>query len=652
MEAKSKALSALLHRTAIDDHEEILKACSTALKTSKGDLEILYTRVIALLKLERHDDALAAIEEGGYQLKEKTKVERAYALYKTGQLEEAKKLAKSIGDNRGARHVEAQASYRSEDFNSASAVYRALSEDKQSEENDLRINSSATDANLEWSNQGDLVEKKKHSREDLELFETAYNAACASIARGELQQGGVLLKRAHDTTDLCMSNEDLTDDEKEAEVLAIRVQQLFVLSSLGKGEEARSLASNISTERLSDASTVKVAQNNAIAARIDQSNPHLNRRLLDAKANLPATDKLFKYQEGVLQQNSLSLDLQAQKPQSVIKTTETILNKAQPSTSPYINALSVLNASAHAQGELANFGLKKILPLFEKRPVDLGLAMTIIQLYVLTNNHGSAINIMDKLINHLSKSAKPSDQDVLHAPGLIALQVSLYSSQNRRSQIRTTLARAASYWRRKSKAPTSLLQAAGTTLLDSPEPEHQAIAREIFSILHQSDPASRLATAGFIASHAQASPSSITETDLSALPPLSEQIQGIDIDALEKAGVLALPNVPSTTISSTRKRQLEDLQKPKKKRIRFSKRPKDFDPDKKMDPERWLPLQDRSSYRPSRKKGKRKEGERERTQGGVAGGDKMMEKGGEVVKGAEKVGGGGGKGKGKKKGKR
>ena len=40
------------------------------------------------------------------------------------------------------------------------------------------------------------MQKKKPAREDLEAFETAYNAACGSIARGELAQGEVLLKRA------------------------------------------------------------------------------------------------------------------------------------------------------------------------------------------------------------------------------------------------------------------------------------------------------------------------------------------------------------------------------------------------------------------------------------------------------------------------
>lgn len=78
-------------------------------------------------------------------------------------------------------------------------LYKELAGDHatlEGEENDLRINSGATDAQLEWTRQGDLVVKKKAGREDLEAFETAYNAACGSIAREELGQGGVLLKRA------------------------------------------------------------------------------------------------------------------------------------------------------------------------------------------------------------------------------------------------------------------------------------------------------------------------------------------------------------------------------------------------------------------------------------------------------------------------
>ena len=81
----------------------------------------------------------------------------------------------------------------------ASEFYTALISTQATEkdnESDLRINLSATDTQLAWTKQLQSGGRKKPSREDLELFETAYNSACSSIARGELGQGAVLLKRA------------------------------------------------------------------------------------------------------------------------------------------------------------------------------------------------------------------------------------------------------------------------------------------------------------------------------------------------------------------------------------------------------------------------------------------------------------------------
>lgn len=90
-------------------------------------------------------------------------------------------------------------SYRLEEFAQTAELYKDLSTSQaafETEVNDLRINSGATDAQLEWKNQGHLVQKKKPGKEDMEAFETAYNAACSSIARREFGQGEVLLKRA------------------------------------------------------------------------------------------------------------------------------------------------------------------------------------------------------------------------------------------------------------------------------------------------------------------------------------------------------------------------------------------------------------------------------------------------------------------------
>ena len=109
MATGTQSLNALLQRTTIDDHEEILKACNASLKQSKKESNVLHTKAVALLKLDRYEDALRAFEDGGEALKNEASLERSYALYKNGQLSEANQVAKGILDDRGARHVEAQA---------------------------------------------------------------------------------------------------------------------------------------------------------------------------------------------------------------------------------------------------------------------------------------------------------------------------------------------------------------------------------------------------------------------------------------------------------------------------------------------------------------------------------------------------------------
>lgn len=122
-------------------------------------------------------------------------------------------------------------------------MYRELaSQGVKDEEYDIRINSGAVDAQLEWSGQGELAQKKKPEREDLAVFETAYNAACGSIARAEYAQGEICLKRAKN---LCEALSDLSEAEKQAEILPITVQQVFVLTQMGRVDEAEQLATTI-----------------------------------------------------------------------------------------------------------------------------------------------------------------------------------------------------------------------------------------------------------------------------------------------------------------------------------------------------------------------------------------------------------------------
>ena len=638
------SLASLLKQSHIRDDDEVLRAADAALKTSKNDIEAQHVKVVALLKLDRYDDAITALNAGGEKLKERATLEHAYALYKSGHPAAAAELAAKTS-SRGHAHVEAQARYRKEDFARAAELYRQLAADVgEDAEADLRINSGAVDAQLEWSGRGDLVEKKKPGREDLEAFETAYNAACGSIARGELGQGEVLLKRA---ADLCSSLEDLSEEEREAELVPIKVQRVYVLARLGRDKEAEELAQNLDIKSISDAVTRHIAQVNSTATTTTQ-NPYLSQRLVSKDLETFKPNYPFQYQSSVLRRNAYATGLQALKYRGTAESTAEILKKeTNPNTDAFYNSLSVVNAAAHAKGQTGKDALKHILPVLERRPNDLGLLLTVTQLYVSVGNPAAAISLLE------SFSKRQEGTEARFAPGLVATKVSLYLSQGRKSSARSELAEAATHYHSKAKQGqterpsgfTHLYKAAGKASLETDDPDSLKLAKQIFEELHTADANDRYAAAGLLA----ASPETASQQDLASLTPVSRLIGNIDVDALENAGI-AQP--PSSAAPASRKRPAEDTKPTKAKKPRKSRLPKDFDPNKKPDPERWLPLRDRSTYRPKGKKAKARQALF--SQGAVANeseSSRPATPGGEVVQGKQKQGGGGGGANKKKKGK-
>jgi signal recognition particle subunit SRP72 len=101
------------------------------------------------------------------------------------------------------------------------------------------------------------------------------------------------------------------------------------------------------------------------------------------------------------------------------------------------------------------------------------------------------------------------------------------------------------------------------------------------------------------------------------LPPISTLIKSIDVAQLESQGIpsTALP-IPRKQINKTR---------PKKRRLRGNTT---IDSSKEADPERWLPLRERSYYKPAKNKKRRTGGA---TQGGAMESENMSRTGSEHV---------------------
>jgi signal recognition particle subunit SRP72 len=228
------ALSALLRQSSINDHDEVLKAANAALKANKNDTDSQHTRIVALLKLDRFEDALRAIADGTPTLHSRISLEHAYALYKTGKLDEATSVLQSAGleKKRSLQHVAAQVAYRAERFDEACNIYsRLLDTDPADEENDISINLRAALAQSSWL--GYSVTEK-------------VAAACAHIANGSLETAADLLQRA---SRLCDASDDLTEEDKQAEMRPILAQQAYVFAKLGKLKEALDLYNSLSNTK-------------------------------------------------------------------------------------------------------------------------------------------------------------------------------------------------------------------------------------------------------------------------------------------------------------------------------------------------------------------------------------------------------------------
>jgi signal recognition particle subunit SRP72 len=357
-----------------------------------------------------------------------------------------------------------------------------------------------------------------------------------------------------------------------------------------------------------------------------------------AESIKPPTDngRPFEYQAAVLRRNKQVIELQCQKFKGVRSRARSELKREDPSSAPSTSReasnLGVLHAATVSHLQTGKEALRSILPLLESRPDDIGLLLTIIQLYIQTENPAPALSLLEALFRRLEAATTSDHADVRFSPGLVALAVALYRLQGRHAAVRAELSRAAAHWQHQSSArrddgsALSLLRQAGIELLHSQDASDLSAAGDAFSRLCE-EQRDRLAEAGLVASFATSDPAR-AQPYLADLTPIEKLTAGVDVAALLDAGVASLPaSSVAAPVAGSKKRGASaaaDGSAPAKKPRRSrAKLPKDYDPEKKPDPERWLPLRDRSTYRPKGKKGKKRAAEA--TQGGVVKEEETLE---------------------------
>lgn len=422
-------------------------------------------------------------------------------------------------------------------------------------------------------------------------------------------------------------------------------------------------------DSISDESIHAVGKWNSLVLK-SLTNPFMVQRLSELVPEAKTgNSRLFKHQAVGITRNQAAIDLQCYKRKAVRDRSKRLLQASpHPSTDLEQVTSGYLFAAAKAKSQADNEALTRILEVLEKRPYDVGLILTIIQLYIRAKKYDSAIDVLNKFFRYIEELGASDHEDVRYSPGLVALAVALYRALNRKKDIRAELGRAAAYWQSIPKnSSTTLLREAGIELLHSSKPADLAIAGAAFERLVSQNPDDKIAQAGLVASFATTDYAKV-EPHLSSLSSVDDLTAGADVSALLDAGVPAYP-APQQPSTGKKKRSADgeddgtvaaaapevaktsEQQRKKKKKPRLGK---NYDPNANPDPERWLPLRDRSNYRPKNKKGKKKA--MDSTQGGFAAGEgetlNLAGGAGQIkVEKAPQTGGGGGGGK-KKKGRK
>ncbi|KAG6031543.1 hypothetical protein E4U41_007534 [Claviceps citrina] len=604
------ALAAALRTVSIDDHDEILKAAKAVLEIDKANEQAQHTRVVALLKLDRFEDAFLAISEGGVKLESTCALEKAYALYKLGKLDEAAATLNSTGlHNRGLSHIAAQVAYRAERFDESLSIYnQLLGSEYHQEDHDIKINIQAAQAQALWKDTPATDEVK--TQQGFESFEMCYNAASASIAQGSFNVALELLQRA---LTLCDASEELNSAEKEEERKPILAQQAFALAKLGDLDRAREIHGLLKLETNPDPDLRIIGQNNQLIVEDMPQNPFLLERQAGTWLSSGTEARLFNFQSHILARNSSIISLLSHKPGGVKKRAYGVADQPRPTISrSEMNNMSVIGAAAGTHGIPEKDVLKSLISLSKRRSHDAGLTLIIVQLHLQRRNLGAAVYTLDSFFSRLEISANEQCRRIRFSPGLVALAVVLKRIQKRERSAKAELIEAARYWHSRPAHPAlSLLKEAGVELVSSSSNNDIRLAGAIFEKLSGENVASPATSAGLVAALAAANTSEVAH-HAASLPSTDSLVHGIKVDQLLNSGIL----VSSSRCFTSKKRPSSkdnNVERATKKRRR--KLPKNLLEGQAPDPERWLPLRDRSSYRPKGKKGRKKAADS--TQGGL-----------------------------------
>ncbi|CAD5115916.1 DgyrCDS4849 [Dimorphilus gyrociliatus] len=572
-----------------EQYNKALKVCNKILNEEPHNKKAFHCRIVCLIQESKFEEALERIgkndkltsEIGGLVF------ERAYCYYRLNKPNEAMNLLLSTEDpSDRERELLAQIQYKLEMFNDSYKIYKDLVKNSQDEfEAERLTNLTAAIAACQFSGQDHPI-----SDFDGGTYETVFNQACHLAACEKYEDAIEKLKEAEE---LCQQAFEDDPDEIENEVAAIRVQHAYALQKLGKVDEALQTYNQIIKQKPDDMQVMAVAANNIICINKDQNVFDSKKKLKIVTSDAPQ-QKLTTAQKKHVNTNQCLLMLHTNQLENCKKQAIALSESRSDSDVPLL-----IHASALLKEKQPNKAVELLKTKAEKdgsRKIKMALA----QVLLLTKDINSACKVL-------------GDMDIAQKPGIISALVSLYVAIKDVNSASSVLDKAIEHYKKIDPNGAFLNELITTSANFNMQHDSPQKAASQLEFVRKQNPRNQQILAQLIVAYAKYDHEKAKKLTLE-LPIDDGKGNDIDVKELEAAvgtfGNKYIKRVTSKTDQSPRigsaSKSGDALIEKKKKKKRKTKLPKGVDNPGNPDPERWLPMRERSYFR-GRRRNKKKE---------------------------------------------
>lgn len=577
-----------------DEYNGIVETAKKILSQSPNDKATYDSLIQAYIRHDKYSDLYAQLKNDPSKQQEYI-LEYGYALYK---LDIHDQLVALVGDRkeRGVLHLLAQSYYKQGQFLNAKNIYSKFINTPNHvdhEDYDLSVNERAIIAQLKFTHPSQVF--TGNSTVISTSYDQLFNSALVHIAEGNYTKALDLLTEAKV---LCQTT-SYSSEDLAAELTPILVQASYANLKLSNVEQASNILNTIDYENLKDNALKYLINNLKLILDGDNvKNPFKALAFLESDGTFNSLKSNFvPIQQQILKNNKVLLEISAGKS---LKNFLKAQGKADKlSVNKSIEGYSFLK---EVEDLPRKDKIKELQKLYSQRKHNVALAFSIAQLYIQEDEYSLAATAIGDYVNNTSEIS-PNDA---YAPGVVSALASLYTLAGKQgSQFSQIFESAVKHWSKVSPtilegnpAFKSLFADAALALAGTGKDK---LVRETLEALYKKDSSDVVVIAGLLG----LGDAEITEKYGSherQLLSIGDAVKGIDIEKLASSGLEPLLKKRSAP-DSDRNTKGDNATKRKTKKPRL---PKNYNPDKQPDPERWIPLRDRSTYKAPKAKGKKK----------------------------------------------